>query len=122
MLIKHFNDIGFSVVAEVESHHVSFNCYAHDAWDMDGTPLFHRKGSPCHPDCVNSIDSAEIYLHGCVKWDHCSNWWFDEQDRGVMLHACSREDLINIGELMARCWDWAPEILPTFSQHAQSEG
>ena len=59
------------------------------------------------------MDESEVYLHGIVKWDGCSNWHFDEQDR-VMLHGCSREDLTNLGELMAKCWDYAKENLESW--------
>ena len=52
------------------------------------------------------MEDADVYLHGSVKWDGCSNWYFDQQDR-VMLHGCSRADLVNIGEVMAKCWDYA---------------
>lgn len=99
---------GFTVVAEPHSHHVSFTIYEIVGWSEGTVP-----GVFDVPEWENALDlaDAEVYLHGDVKWDGCSNWHFDEQDR-CMLHGCSRGDLQNLGEVMAQCWDWAAELLP----------
>ena len=61
---------------------------------------------------VYDRDDAHRYLHGWVKWDGCSNWHFDEQDR-LYLHGCDRHDTTRWGEAMGRCWDWAQDLLGT---------
>lgn len=116
MEIRHFNDLEFTVVATVHSRRVDFAVYDMENLPTGGVPpLWHRAGSPHHPDPVTSIEEAEPYLHGEVKWDGCSNWYFDQQTR-VMLHGCSRQDVQRFGDIMGACWDWASELLPNFDQ------
>jgi hypothetical protein len=109
---SHFNDIRFSVVATVYSHRVEFKAYEilSTGEDMpagrDAPMLWHKAGSPTRPDPVESLAEAELYLSGEVKWDGCSNWRFDEQDR-VQLHFCGRKQMAAIGELLARLHDLA---------------
>ena len=111
--ICHF--FGFTVVAIASEYYVNFTVYDTDGFGCNEAgeptvPLYHKSGSPCYPDPVESLNDAEPYLHGGVKWDGCSNWHFDEQDR-VMLHGCTRSDLERIGAIMAACWDWTAELL-----------
>lgn len=54
---------------------------------------------------------ADTFCHGDIKWDGCSNYWFDEQDKMCIPHACSREDLVNLGILLGRVFDIAAEIM-----------
>jgi|688.fasta_scaffold819497_1 hypothetical protein len=100
-LTKQFTSLQFVVHATVQEHSVDFVAY-----DIEGF-FGARLDAP-------AINESEPYLHGTVKWDGCSNWYFDEQDR-VMLHGCQRSDLTRFGEVMAACWDWASELLePTW--------
>ena len=116
---KHFHDIAFTVVAVAHAHYVEYTVYditAHDqapdgSWSVPNWP---HKDATTGGDVVNDLAEAAVYLHGTVKWDGCSNWHFDEQDR-VMLHGCTRTDLTRIGEVMARCWDWTAELCPSWS-------
>lgn len=110
---RDWKDIGYTAVAAVAGYHVEFQVYEISGEYEDGTVCWPRDGGNSNMDAADDIAGAEVYFHGSVKWDGCSNWWFDEQERGVMLHACSRENLTAIGEAMARCWDWTAEILPT---------
>jgi len=51
---------------------------------------------------------------GWVKWDGCSDWKLVQPG---YLHRCSGggpQDLRNIGEALARCWDWAHELRADF--------
>jgi hypothetical protein len=106
-----WKDLGFTVVAVADNYRVDYVIYDIEGEDTEGTVLWHRKGSDSHPDWVETIEEAEPYLHGTVKWDGCSDWSFDEQDR-VMLHGCCRADVSRFGEAMARCWDWTKELCP----------
>ena len=121
MLIKNLNDLDFTIVANPHEHRIEYIIYDIEGYTKDKTkdifdiPLWHRAGSPCHPDSVESLELAQPYLHGYVKWDGCSNWYFDEQDR-CMLHGCSRSDIQRFGDVMAFCWDWAKELLPNFEE------
>lgn len=108
---RHFFDLQFTVVAEVYSHWVDFKVYDMVAW-ADDAPAWSGGGGFFNP--VDTLEEADVYLHGSVKWDGCSNWAFDEQDR-VMLHGCSRENVQRFGDVLARCWDWTAELLPNWN-------
>lgn len=99
---------GFTVFATVKDEcRVEFVAYDIFGRNPDGTPLW---ANDCQP--VDTVEEAEVYFSGQVKWDHCSNWQFDEQER-VMLHFCCRDELLRLGEALAGCWDWAKELLGT---------
>ena len=109
---KHLRELDFTVVAQVHEHWVDYAIYDIEGW-QDNAPCWHKAGSMHYPDDVSRLEEAEPYLHGTVKWDGCSNWHFDEQDR-VMLHGCSKADVQRFGDVMAYCWEWTRELLPNF--------
>jgi len=112
---KHFMELGFTVVAEPNEYHVDYTVYDHDGVNVeDNSPRFHRRGATSSPDMVESINDAEIFLHGYVKWDGCSNWYFDEQKDGMMLHGCYRLDVLRFGLILAECWDWTKDLCPAW--------
>ena len=102
---KDFNNLGFTVIAEISDYHVDYYIYEQEGIMADGKVLFHKKDSDVSPDPVETIDESEVYASGFVKWDGCSNWYFDEQER-VMLHGCDKDDLLNLGKILAECWEW----------------
>ena len=109
-----FEDIYYAVLAIPEEYRVEYKIYVLEGFSgPDGSPLFHRKDSRVSPDSVETIEEADIYAHGSVKWDGCSNWYFDEQDR-CMLHGCDRYHLTNLGEVLARCWDMTKDLCPAW--------
>lgn len=118
--IRNVNELQFTIVAEVREYVVEFSIFDIEGWDDRdspgdySSPLWHRAGAASHPDTVDELALAEPYLHGSVKWDGCSNWHFDEQDR-VMLHGCTRDDVKRFGDVLAYCWDWAAEICPAWN-------
>jgi hypothetical protein len=112
---RDWRDIGFTAIATPHDHYVDFVIYEIECEFQDGSIGWHKAGAISSPTPVTSVAEAEAYLHGGVKWDGCSDWHFDEQERS-MLHACSRSDLMHLGEAMARCWDWTKELLPNFDQ------
>lgn len=87
-------DIYFSVVMEgdVDSYYVDFKVYE----------LFTNSGEP--------VPADEVFLSGSVKWDGCSNFTFDEQER-CMLHCCSRQQMANIGILLVRVHELAEAVM-----------
>jgi hypothetical protein len=101
MPIKHFDELDFSVIAEPSTYHVDFKIYEIVGVFDDGQRDFSGE---------TDIKEAEVFLSGSVKWDGCSNWTFDEQDRGVMIHGCDKNDLLRIGKIMAECWEWTKEL------------
>jgi hypothetical protein len=117
---RHVEHLNFTVVAKTYPHYVEFVIYdivGHTEGETKGVydvPEWPRIGQVSSGDTVSNIEEAEVYLHGEVKWDGCSNWHFDEQDR-VMLHGCSKEDIQRFGEIMALCWDWTAELCPAWA-------
>lgn len=111
---RDYKDIGFTAIAEPmgqdDIYAVRFEIYTIVSTDINGTVFWQRRGACSSLNPVNRLDEAELYLHGHVKWDGCSNWYFDEQDR-VMLHCCGLNDIENIGKVMKRCWKWAGEFM-----------
>lgn len=115
---KHFEDIRFTVTAtlqDAEGRHIDFVVYEIAGTDAETNELcWNRKGATSLPDPVDTLCDAQPFLHGFVKWDGCSNWSFDQQDEGMMLHGCCRNDLTRIGEVMGRCWDITKDMLSSF--------
>lgn len=107
--IKHFNELEFTVVATPDKYVVDFAIYDHEGMDINKNPLFHRKGSVCQPDPVNTFEESEPYITGSVKWDGCSNWNFDENDR-AMLHGCDKKDIVRFGLILGECWEWTNDL------------
>lgn len=109
--VKHFLDLRFTVEASAYQHHVDFRIFDICGW-MEGE----TKGVFDVPiwDGAERLEDAPVYLHGFVKWDGCSNWHFDEQER-VMLHGCGISDIQRFGDILAACWNWTGELCPAWS-------
>jgi hypothetical protein len=112
--IRHEISLEFTIVANPKEHRVDYTIY-----DMAAVEpvLWPRAGGIDGFDNTNSLEDAEVYLHGEVKWDGCSNWHFDEQDR-VMLHGCSKSNVQRFGDVMALCWEWTAELCPDWAGDA----
>jgi hypothetical protein len=111
---KLLSDLNFLIIADVFSHHVNFTIYEVITLEKDGSPLFQDPKEKISGIFVNTIEQAEPYVHGYIKWDGCSNWYFDEQDK-CMLHGCSREDLDRFGKVLVACWDWMSDLCSHWS-------
>jgi len=75
--------------------------YTLDGLKLDGRPAYHKKGDPCYPSHVELLSEGEIFLIGRIKWDGCSHINFSD----TYFHGCSRQDLLNIGEILAKAHD-----------------
>jgi len=101
----------FEIIAEKHQYHIEFKIYSIEGITLDGDILYHKKNSQVWPDPVRNIDESEIFCHGSVKWDGCSNWHFDEQDR-CMLHAGSKDGIVDLFKPLLECWEIAKKELP----------
>lgn len=113
---KHFTDLGFTIVARPASHYVEYLVYRHDAVDENKAPMFHRKGSAMWPDPVATLEEADVYMKMDVKWDCCVNWIFPGMQANKYAHACSREELENVGKVQVICYDWTKEIIGSWDE------
>jgi hypothetical protein len=114
---RDFPELEFAVVIAPDEYFVEYKIYEIVANDFDGKPLFQRAGSHFHPDPVERLDEAEVYLEGSVKWDGCSNWNLDDPSGGLR-HFCSREQLENVGKILAACYDLTPEFCPNYLEES----
>ena len=110
---KHFKDLGYFVVAEPHPYFVDYKIYQVEGVLASYEPIFHRAGSRSYPDPVDTFDESEVYVSGSVRRDGCSNWHFDEQDR-AMLHGCTKFDLLNLGKILAECWEMTSDLCPNW--------
>lgn len=119
-LRRDYEDIGFTVVCRNPRNEtvIEFDVYqiaGHSEGETKGVydkiswPL---KGGD-YSESTTKLEDAERYLHGSVKWDGCSNWYFDEQDN-VMLHFCELSGIKSISKVMEHCWRWAAELCPSW--------
>ncbi|BAW19146.1 hypothetical protein [Ralstonia phage RP31] len=113
--IKHFLDLNFTVVAVPAEYRVEYTVYHIEGIGPDDAPLWHEKDASSSPSPVEKLEDAEVFLHGSVKWDGCSDWILDELQNNYM-HSCDREGLLRVGEVMARCWDWTAELCPNWDE------
>lgn len=114
--IEHNEELGFTIVAEIEDYVLSFKCYEMYTIDLNSgqsTRAWQNAESHTSPNYTYSLANAEIYVHGFVKWDGCSNWHFNIQDKSV-IHFCGKDDLNKVSALLARCWTISEEECPMF--------
>ena len=107
----------YTIVADIQDYRVDFIVYKIKALDetIEHDCPFYQKSEDMNGETTSVLQEAQIFLHGFVKWDGCSNWCFDQQDI-AMIHCCSKEDLLNIGNVMAKCWEIAEEHCPNFDR------
>lgn len=105
-IIKHFPNMGYTVVAEPEEYHVDYTVYI--SYVDDDLVSYQDKNASSSPRYVDSIEDGKTFVKGYVKWDGCSNWWFTD----IYFHGCSEEDLLNIGNIMAECWKMTKTLIP----------
>jgi hypothetical protein len=109
---RDFTDLDFTVVAELATDfRCEFTVYSIMGTDSDGVLLWTQDDEHGAPQPVDSLEEADVYLRGEIKWDGCSNWYFDEQDR-VMIQFCSKGAAKDIGTLFERMYDIAKEVIP----------
>jgi hypothetical protein len=117
---RDFLDIEFVVIAELEPEYqcsVNYTIYeivgmtGPHGWSEEGRALFQKAGCDSM-EPIEDIARAETFAHGSVKWDGCSNWEFQKD---CMIHACDREGLERIGNVLTRCWDLTAELCPKWS-------
>lgn len=107
---KHLKELNYFVIAVSNDYYCDFKIYrvAGTTCDAEETLVF-------GPNCEPFHDGLETELTGSVKWDGCSNW--DNGDD--MLHGCNRQHLIDLGLLLAACWDWAAELIPHWDREVE---
>ena len=114
-IIKHFRDLNFTVISTSHEHYVDYQIHDIVTYDESNNPMWGRSSLDLTPIHTNNLKESSIYLHGNIRWDGCSNWYFDEQD-SIMLHGCGREELMRYSKIMTECWDWTKELCPNWDE------
>lgn len=107
--IRHFDDLWFTVVAAPDTHEVGYCIFKIESQGLQPAERTYCR-SGLYSDETSDLADAQVFAYGRVKWDGCSDWYFDEQEK--MIHGCSRQELIQIGEVLAACWDWTKDLIP----------
>jgi len=102
-----FGEFGFRVVWSYLPHWADVKVYkiVSRGVDINNTPMFQRKDSPCSPDPVLTVEEAEVYLEGYLKWDGCS-----DLDQGKH-HYCDEQGLIRHAMLLNYLWQRAHQLM-----------
>jgi hypothetical protein len=108
-------DIGYTIVPVIHEYHCDFFVYAIIGENSDGTVYYNKLNYDTSLEIVDEISEAQVYLHGSIKWDGCSDWHFDEQD-DCMLHFCSVEQAKDIGNLFERMYEYAKNHIPKWTE------
>ena len=106
--LKVFDDIDFAVDVKVEEYRLWFKIYLVIGREYGGGPVQYQDKNRNYTAYTDDLDKAELFAHGYVKFDSCSNWHFDI-DEEIMWHACSRYELFRVGDVLSRCWDIAKD-------------
>ncbi len=104
----------FLIIYEAEEHIAHFEVVKVNGVITSPTPgvlMYAMENN----DSTEDLNRAAVFLHGEIKWDGCSNWYFDEQDE-VMLHFCGRHRVTAIWRLMDRMYDIAAEKIALFDK------
>lgn len=107
--IVHYDDIGFTVrygLIDQNDLVMDFECYDYDLGATippsgERIPTRFYDGE-CNP--TESLDEAELFLEGHVKWDGCSNMYTEEES---CWHFCEKQQAVNVGILMGRLYELA---------------
>lgn len=117
MFIKTWPELMFTAVATPKEYYVEYRIYEVAGLGYDDTGNltvadWTRAGALSTPDSVDNLEEAQLFAHGRVKWDGCSDFVLDEMTSGDAMHHCNRKGLENIGKVLAACWDWTAELIP----------
>ena len=112
-MMREVKDLEFVVRAELEPEYqcsVDYTIYEIFGETLMGRLLFQKAGCD-GMEPVDDMAQAQVFAHGTVKWDGCSDWEFDIQ-KDCMIHSCSRESLERISAILVRCWDMTATLCP----------
>ena len=106
MITKQFSD--FTIIAIPQEYLVEYKIFQY-AYILDNE-RYYQNYSGDNTEYTLNVSKVEPQFTGSVKWDGCSNWHFNE-----VYHGCSRENLLNLGNIFTVCWDWTKELCPNWN-------
>ena len=114
--IHHLKDIDFTIVAEPNGSGVvcKMTAYQIAGWrrtdEQQMVPFWNRKDWDSLPDPVMTLEEADVFLDGAVKFDGCSNWNFVSLP-DMLIHFCCKDEAVNVGKLFGAMYDLAAELI-----------
>ena len=108
--IINYPELGFTIkltpydyYVEYEIYNIVGECISNN---NEKNYYYNRNEYISSDDIVNNVYEAEKFIIGSVKWDGCSNWSFiEEKTSGCMYHFCNKQELENVGKILAECWE-----------------
>lgn len=100
--LGHENIYGVKYTVHPNGYSVAFEARGVQGYDENG-PIWWKDGA-------STLDDADVFVSGDVRWDGCTNY---ETDRDCMAHACSRESLVALGVLLGRIFDQSAALMTT---------
>ena len=108
--IRVWQDIRFCATAELEEYSCLFKAYQL-LWLEDGVPVANLPGGSS-PNPAPTLEEAQVFLAGHIKWDGCSDWYDFDQ----CWHFCSSQQASDVGLLFARLYEWASQVIPRWEE------
>lgn len=113
-----FNRDGFTIVWDTDNQNDPYEIYyikftVYETFNMNDDDIFYnRKNASITPDPVYTLEEAEIYLEGSMKWDGCSNIdFFPEDSRKGYKHFCGAASLKMHCDLLQYLYDKSFELM-----------
>lgn len=101
-----YKDIGFTVVYEYEygNAHVVFSVYEIMAEADEG--IYYEGIGGCGADdkMTQDLRQANKYIHGSVKWDGCSHFYFGDPENSGYIHLCGDYSVKNHLEIVRKVY------------------
>jgi hypothetical protein len=101
--VEHFD--GFSVRFKYLPHWADVEVFEHIG--INQPILYNKKDAVSLPDPVESIDEAEPYLTGYIKWDGCSEFEFGRP------HWCGPRSYLLHFRILETIYKRAQELMPS---------
>lgn len=64
--------------------------------------------------CKEAAELAEPQFHGTIKWDGCTDIWFNEQDDNSYTHLCGKKQVDNLAQCLQRIVQRASQFIPSW--------
>lgn len=61
---------------------------------------------------IFDVLADELFIRGVVRFDGCSNWDFHPVDNECLMHFCSVNKAVGLGNLMKKMYEIAGEMMP----------
>lgn len=98
-------EFGFRVRFTYADHWCDVEAFRVEARETNGAPCFLRRDARSSPDWVSTIDEAQPYVTGLIKWDGCSEFdWCDN-------HLCGPSDYLAFFGLLEYAYRRAQSLM-----------